>query len=199
MYVKNSNKFFSWVLDHCITSVLSRSSITPWYHVISVQTMNTAGLPANLYRWGIRPRSLHHKPCLLLFITPPPSHRGPGELCTSEAGNIERFEEVPAKVICSWFTFCILWTHESRFSVFQGLVNPNPLRIFWSLAMAEFSAKSVTLFMWWRVFEACSQMWYWTIAINNHVYGALLLQAFGTWRCLKPRCLFTESTPHNHL
>ena len=40
----------------------------------------------------------------------------------------------------------------------RGTADPQPLRISRSLAMAEFSVKSFTLFMWWRVYEACSQI-----------------------------------------
>ena len=40
----------------------------------------------------------------------------------------------------------------------RGTADPQPLRISWSLAMAEFSVKSFALFMWWRVYEACSQI-----------------------------------------
>ena len=34
-------------------------------------------------------------------------------------------------------------------------------------AMTEFSVKSVALFMWWRVIEACSQIRYLTGKFNN--------------------------------
>ena len=51
---------------------------------------------------------------------------------------------------------------ESRLSIFRGSAGPQPLRISRSLAMAEFSVKSFALFMWWRVFEACSQICYLT-------------------------------------
>ena len=40
----------------------------------------------------------------------------------------------------------------------RGTAYPQPLRISRSLAMAEFSVKSFALFMWWRVYEACSQI-----------------------------------------
>ena len=40
-------------------------------------------------------------------------------------------------------------------NMLRGTASPQPLRISWSLAMAEFSVKSFALFMWWRVFEAC--------------------------------------------
>ena len=39
---------------------------------------------------------------------------------------------------------------------------PQPLRISRSLAFAEFSVKGFSLFMWRRVFEACSQICYLT-------------------------------------
>ena len=42
--------------------------------------------------------------------------------------------------------------NESRLSIIQGSAGAQPLRISRSQAMEEFS-----LFMWWRVFEACSQ------------------------------------------
>ena len=35
-------------------------------------------------------------------------------------------------------------------------------------AMAEFSVKSFSLFMWWRVYEACSQIWLADIQVTAH-------------------------------
>ena len=43
---------------------------------------------------------------------------------------------------------------------------PQPLRISQSLAMADFSMKSFALVMWWRMFEACSQISYLTDILN---------------------------------
>ena len=40
----------------------------------------------------------------------------------------------------------------------RGTAALQTLRISRSLAMAEFSVKSFALFMWWRVYEACSQI-----------------------------------------
>ena len=50
----------------------------------------------------------------------------------------------------------------SRLWIFRGSAGPQPLRISLSLAMAEFSVKSCALFMWWRVFGACSRICYLT-------------------------------------
>ena len=50
--------------------------------------------------------------------------------------------------------------HESRLSMFRGSVGPQPLRISQSLAIAEFTVKSFALFMWCRVYEACSLICY---------------------------------------
>ena len=52
--------------------------------------------------------------------------------------------------------------HKPRLSILGGSPGPQPFRIFLSLAMAEFTFKSFTLFMWWRVFESCSQICYLT-------------------------------------
>ena len=52
--------------------------------------------------------------------------------------------------------------HSMNLSIFWGSAGPKPLRISRSLSMAEFSVKSFALFTWWRVFEACSQICYYT-------------------------------------
>ena len=55
---------------------------------------------------------------------------------------------------CAERTMSLVWVYFGP----RGSAGPQPLRISLSLAMAEFSVKSVALFMWWRVFEACSQI-----------------------------------------
>ena len=45
---------------------------------------------------------------------------------------------------------------------FGSKLAPNPKRYPQGLAMAEFFVNSFALFMWWRVFEACSQIGYLT-------------------------------------
>ena len=59
---------------------------------------------------------------------------------------------------------------EPRFSIFRGSAGPQPLRLSRSLAMTEFSMKSFALLMWWRVFETCSQICYFTgrLYIQRH-------------------------------
>ena len=52
--------------------------------------------------------------------------------------------------------------HESCLSIFWGSAGPQPLRISRSLALTEFPVKSFALFMWWKVFEAYSQIHYQT-------------------------------------
>ena len=42
--------------------------------------------------------------------------------------------------------------------IWLGAAGPQPLRISRSLAMTEFSMESLALFMWWRMYEASSQI-----------------------------------------
>ena len=60
----------------------------------------------------------------------------------------------------------VIWriceNHWASLNLLRRSAGPQPLRISLSLAMAEFSVKSFTLFMWWRVFEARSQICYLT-------------------------------------
>ena len=48
----------------------------------------------------------------------------------------------------TWNTPYLISAHESRLSIFRGSAGPQLLRIFWSLAMAEFSEISFTQLMW---------------------------------------------------
>ena len=56
-----------------------------------------------------------------------------------------------------------------------GIAGPKPLRISQSQAVAEFSVKSFALFMWWRVYETCSQIFSKT---DIYMLAPLQLQCF---------------------
>ena len=72
---------------------------------------------------------------------------------------------IPSSMLTTCFTVAHwVWAsaypqiHESRLSIYGGSPGPQSLRTSLSLTMVEFSVKSFTLFMCWRVFEACSQI-----------------------------------------
>ena len=82
------------------------------------------------------------------------------------------------------YCFSTYWLrkwNEFSLSVFGGSPGPQPLRISLSLGMAEFSVKSFTLFIWWRVFEAFSPICYltgyrfYTATASNSKYICLLI------------------------
>ena len=64
----------------------------------------------------------------------------------------------------------------------RGTADPQPLRISRSLAKAEFSVKSFALFLWWRVYEACSQICSLTDEPGNPFYATINWSSVGlTW------------------
>mgnify|MGYP001796659103 CR=1 FL=1 len=66
----------------------------------------------------------------------------------------------------SWFRFPVLCNHMSHL-----------IRVR-SIAMEQFSVKSFALFMWWRAFEACSQICCLTVTISGHSNLPLVSDTF---------------------
>ena len=82
--------------------------------------------------------------------------------CGTYIFKVDRVGRNPEHSASYWRLYrTVLW-NEPRSSIFRGSAGPQPLKVSLSLVMTEFSLKNFALFMWWRVFEAYSQICYLT-------------------------------------
>ena len=135
---------------------LASNTLLQWYSTMKTRLINLSSETV-CARWALNYQCSYRAPYKLhsqhiLDIQRNPSRPTYGLSTIGLLANIAS-QSILAKIVC--------WkNHESRLSIFCGSAGPLPQRISRSLATAEFSMKSFTLFMLWRVIEACSQICY---------------------------------------